>query len=56
MDIEKLIKEVFWRNIGLISEDEQRRLLEARVAVAGAGGVGGLHILTLARLGSENSL
>jgi len=35
----------------LISEDEQRRLLEARVAVAGAGGVGGLHILTLARLG-----
>jgi len=51
MDIEKLIQEEFSRNIGLLSQDEQKRLLNARVAVAGAGGVGGLHILTLARLG-----
>ena len=51
MDIEKLIQIEFSRNIGLLSEDEQRRLLETRIAVAGAGGVGGLHILTLARLG-----
>lgn len=49
--IENLIKEEFSRNIGILSEDEQRTLLESRVAVVGAGGVGGLHILTLARLG-----
>lgn len=51
MKIGALIKEHFSRNIGLLTENEQRRLLEARVAVAGAGGVGGIHILTLARLG-----
>lgn len=51
MDIERLIKNEFSRNIGILTEDEQKKLLGARVAVAGAGGVGGLHILTLARLG-----
>ncbi len=51
MDIDRLIAEDFRRNIGLLTEDEQRRLLSSRVAVAGAGGVGGLHVLTLARLG-----
>lgn len=51
MDTEQLISREFARNIGLLSVSEQKRLLEARIAVAGAGGVGGLHILTLARLG-----
>ena len=51
MDYEQLIQEKFSRNIGLLSEDEQKKLFAATVAVAGAGGVGGLHILTLARLG-----
>jgi tRNA A37 threonylcarbamoyladenosine dehydratase len=51
MPIEKLVTNGFSRNIGLLTEAEQRRLLGARVAVAGAGGVGGLHALTLARLG-----
>ena len=51
MDIEQLIKEEFSRNIGILSVSEQKKLLESRIAVAGAGGVGGLHILTLARLG-----
>jgi molybdopterin/thiamine biosynthesis adenylyltransferase len=37
-----------------LSEEDQRRLLDARVAVAGAGGVGGLHLLTLARIGVGN--
>ena len=41
----------FSRNIGLLSESDQHRLAGARVAVAGAGGVGGLHLLALARLG-----
>lgn len=41
----------FSRNIGWVTPDEQARLSRARVAVAGLGGVGGAHVLTLARLG-----
>ena len=51
MNIDALVDNEFSRNIGLLSEQEQERLLLSRVAVVGAGGVGGLHILTLARLG-----
>jgi molybdopterin/thiamine biosynthesis adenylyltransferase len=51
MDLDRLIQQEFSRNIGLLSEAEQRKLLLSCVAVAGAGGVGGLHVLTLARLG-----
>ncbi|HEY9103449.1 ThiF family adenylyltransferase [Chitinimonas sp.] len=39
------------RNIGWISEAEQETLRRSRVAIAGLGGVGGAHLLTLARLG-----
>jgi molybdopterin/thiamine biosynthesis adenylyltransferase len=41
----------FSRNIGWVTDAEQARLRRARVAVAGLGGVGGAHVLTLARLG-----
>ena len=41
----------FSRNIGWVTEAEQQRLRNARVAIAGLGGVGGVHLLTLARLG-----
>jgi molybdopterin/thiamine biosynthesis adenylyltransferase len=41
----------FSRNIGWVTEDEQRRLRTKRAAIAGLGGVGGTHLLTLARLG-----
>ncbi|WP_153110319.1 ThiF family adenylyltransferase [Propionivibrio limicola] len=41
----------FSRNIGWVTEAEQKRLRDARVAVGGLGGVGGIHLLTLARLG-----
>lgn len=41
----------FARNIGWVTVDEQQRLRSARVAIAGMGGVGGVHLLTLARLG-----
>jgi len=51
MNIERLITEEFSRNIGLLTVEQQKKLLISRVAVVGAGGVGGLHILTLARLG-----
>jgi molybdopterin/thiamine biosynthesis adenylyltransferase len=41
----------FSRNVGWVSPDEQDRLRSARVAIAGMGGVGGAHLVTLARLG-----
>ncbi|MEM6682141.1 MAG: ThiF family adenylyltransferase [Pseudomonadota bacterium] len=41
----------FSRNIGWLSQWEQQRLRRAKVAVAGAGGVGGIHLQTLTRLG-----
>ena len=51
MNIGALINNEFSRNIGLLSEQEQKQLLQASVSVVGVGGVGGIHILTLARLG-----
>ncbi len=48
---ERVVREEFVRNIGLLSEEDQEKLDKAKVAVAGAGGVGGVHLLTLARLG-----
>ncbi|RMG28714.1 MAG: ThiF family adenylyltransferase [Gammaproteobacteria bacterium] len=41
----------FSRNRGLITPEEQTRLRRARVAVLGLGGVGGVDLVTLARLG-----
>lgn len=41
----------FSRNLGWVTRDEQRALRGKRVAIAGLGGVGGLHLLTLTRLG-----
>ncbi len=43
--------EAFSRNIGWVTEAEQQRLRQSRVAIGGLGGVGGVHLLTLARLG-----
>jgi len=43
--------EAFARNAGLISRAEQERLRRSRVAIAGMGGVGGIDLVTLARLG-----
>ena len=41
----------FSRNIGWFSEAEQLALQGKKVAIAGCGGVGGIHSLTMARLG-----
>lgn len=41
----------FARNIGWLTETEQETLRCKRVAIAGMGGVGFVHLLTLARLG-----
>jgi molybdopterin/thiamine biosynthesis adenylyltransferase len=44
-------EEAFARNFGLVSAEEQARLRASRVAITGLGGVGGVHLATLARLG-----
>lgn len=43
--------QAFSRNIGWVTAEEQELLRHKRVAIAGMGGVGGIHLLTLARLG-----
>ena len=43
--------EAFSRNLGWVTEAEQARLRRSRVCIAGLGGVGGVYLLTLARLG-----
>jgi sulfur-carrier protein adenylyltransferase/sulfurtransferase len=44
-------EEAFARNLGWITPEEQAVLRRCRVAIAGLGGVGGRHLLTLTRLG-----
>jgi molybdopterin/thiamine biosynthesis adenylyltransferase len=38
-------------NIGWLTRDEQEKLRSSRIAIAGLGGVGGAHLITLCRLG-----
>ena len=44
-------RSAFSRNLGWVTEAEQERLRHRRVAIAGLGGVGGVHLLALTRLG-----
>ena len=44
-------EDAFARNLGWLRPEEQESLRGRRVAIAGMGGVGGGHLLTLARLG-----
>jgi molybdopterin/thiamine biosynthesis adenylyltransferase len=49
--IEFNYEKAFSRNIGWVTEPEQKALRGKRIAIAGLGGVGGAHLLTLTRLG-----
>jgi molybdopterin/thiamine biosynthesis adenylyltransferase len=44
-------EEAFCRNQGILTPQEQEKLRNSRVAIIGMGGVGGVHLMTLARLG-----
>jgi molybdopterin/thiamine biosynthesis adenylyltransferase len=44
-------REAFSRNRGLISDEEQQVLRTKRVAILGMGGIGGINLATLSRLG-----
>lgn len=46
--------DAFDRNLGWFTDREQDNLKGKTVAIAGMGGVGGVHLLTLARLGIAN--
>src|SRR5262249_20668712 len=41
----------FSRNLGLVTPEEQERLRSSCVAIAGLGGGGGVHLVTLLRMG-----
>ena len=49
MTADEFYKEAFDRNRGLVPEKTQEKLRKTRVAIPGAGGVGGVHATTLAR-------
>ena len=51
MNIPFSYQDAFSRNIGWVTTAEQAQLRGKRLAIAGMGGVGGVHLLTLARLG-----
>ena len=44
-------EKAFSRNLGWITGAEAKKLQNSRVAIAGMGGVGGSHLITLVRLG-----
>ena len=48
---ERYHEAAFARNIGLFSEPEQAMLRRATIAIPGTGGVGGVHLVTMARTG-----
>ena len=43
--------QAFSRNVGWVTSEDQALLKGKRVAIAGMGGVGGVHLMTLVRLG-----
>ncbi len=51
---ETFYQKAFARNIGLLTDEEQKRLRSSSVAIAGMGGVGGVHLITLVRSGIGN--
>ena len=51
---EEYMTEAFSRNIGLLTQAEQDKLANVRVAIPGMGGVGGVHLTTMTRTGVGN--
>ena len=49
--MDKRYREIFARNIGILTETEQDKLRRSTIAIAGVGGIGGLLAERLVRLG-----
>ncbi|MEQ1790158.1 MAG: ThiF family adenylyltransferase [Rickettsiales bacterium] len=47
-------EKAFHRNLGLVTPQEQEKLRNSTVALAGGGGTGGITVITLARMGIAN--
>lgn len=54
ININQFYKEAFKRNIVIFTEQEQEKLKNCRIAIPGMGGVVGVHLITLTRLGIGN--
>jgi molybdopterin/thiamine biosynthesis adenylyltransferase len=52
--MKNMTDEIFMRNYGIIDDLEQKKLSLAKVTVVGAGGVGGITLISLARMGIGN--
>lgn len=48
---QEFYEKAFSRNIGILTLEEQQKLKNTRVAIAGLGGVGGIYMLSLTRIG-----
>ncbi len=51
---QEYMAKAFSRNIGLLTQAEQDKLANAKVAIPGMGGVGGVHLITMTRTGVGN--
>ncbi|APC96675.1 HesA/MoeB/ThiF family protein [Francisella frigiditurris] len=47
-------EQIYLRNYGILTHEEQAKLKNAKVTVIGAGGVGGITLISLARMGIGN--
>jgi sulfur-carrier protein adenylyltransferase/sulfurtransferase len=56
MDVTEQLKyeDLFERNLGIYSPEEQERIKNGKVVIVGCGGIGGVVALALARSGLEN--
>ncbi len=54
MSKKSFFEKAFERNFGLISPEEGEVLKNATIAIPGMGGVGGVHLITLTRMGIGN--
>ncbi|KEI35736.1 ThiF family protein [Francisella sp. W12-1067] len=52
--MENIEKQIYARNIGVITDHEQAKLKNSKITVIGAGGVGGITLISLARMGFGN--
>ena len=44
MDKSELLEKITKRNIGILTEEEQNRLYDCTIGIAGVGGVGGVAV------------
>lgn len=51
---ENMEKNIYARNYGVVTHEEQNKIKNTKITVIGAGGVGGITLISLARMGFGN--